>query len=149
MPYSGSHYSQVFLAHRKALETLLDKLPDDQGEFSSWDGAMSFKTMTDHLTGASLRFAGIASGKATEAFEPSQNFAEAKARLKASTETVVSSLSAMTDEQLSSMVEALGTQMPAFTLVDLLREHEIHHKGQLWMMARMIGIEPGRFIFRG
>lgn len=149
MAYSADYYVQLFLAHRKALESLLDTVPEAQGDFKPWEGAMSFQSMTDHLTGASMRFSAMATGKSPEAFAASSSFGESRDRLKASTEATATSLRGLNDEQLESLIDAFGTKMPVFALIDIMREHEAHHKGQLWTMARMIGLEPGRFIQRG
>ncbi len=148
MPYTADHYAQLFLTHRKALEGLIDKIPEDQANFQSWDGSMTFKTLADHLTASCLRFSAMAAGSAPDAFEPSDSFNTAKTKLKASTETTTSALKSLSNDQLNALIDAFGGKMPVYALIDIMREHEAHHKGQLWMMARMIGVEPGRFLKR-
>ncbi len=39
--------------------------------------------------------------------------------------------------------------MPVGVLLEMLNTHEAHHKGQVWMMARMIGVQPPRYIKMG
>lgn len=39
--------------------------------------------------------------------------------------------------------------MPLYGLIDFMVQHEAHHKGQIWLMARMIGLEPAMFVKAG
>ncbi len=68
-------------------------------------------------------------------------------RLRGNTSEIAGKLSALTDEELSQELTVFGgARWPAYRLVDFHQEHEGHHKGQLWMMARLIGIEPPFFV---
>jgi uncharacterized damage-inducible protein DinB len=42
-----------------------------------------------------------------------------------------------------------GREMPVTALLDMIITHEAHHKGQVWVMARMIGVKPPRFVKMG
>lgn len=48
----------------------------------------------------------------------------------------------VTDEQLGSMVNAWGMPMPAHALVHILADELVHHRGQLYVYARILGAEP-------
>jgi uncharacterized damage-inducible protein DinB len=146
MPYSTSEYLQTWMMHRGAILELLEKLPDDKGDFAAWEGGMSFAKMTDHLAGATLNLTGMMTGKERVKLEPSSNLSTATMRLKETTKSVQQQISEMTDEQLATPVNAFGIQMPAYKLIDFLVNHDAHHKGQLWLMTRMIGLEPPRFV---
>jgi uncharacterized damage-inducible protein DinB len=50
------------------------------------------------------------------------------------------------DDQLDAPLEIEGETRKVYQWLDFVREHEIHHKGQLWMAARMLGIEPPCYI---
>jgi uncharacterized damage-inducible protein DinB len=146
MPYSTHEYLQSWMMHRGAILDLLEKLPDDKGDFAAWEGGMSFTKMIDHLTGATLNLTGMMVGRERVKLEPSASLSAASARLKEATATVQQQIAAMTDEQLATPINAFGIQMPAYNLIDFLINHDAHHKGQLWLMARMVGIEPPRFV---
>jgi hypothetical protein len=143
VPYSTQEYIQRFMLHRGALVDLLEKIPDSQGDFKAWEGGMSFLALTDHLSGAGINLVNMAVGKDRVKLEPSPNLAAAVARLKDTTSQIQHTIASLTPEQLSQVTAGFrGIPLPAYALVDLMREHEAHHKGQLWMMARMVGIEP-------
>jgi len=146
MPRTGPEYAQNFMAHRSALLELLEHVPIDQGDFAAWEGAMTFKGLLDHLNGSSSRMRSLMLGQKPEPVQPSASFAEAKAVMKSSAPEIQGFLSSLTDEELSRTVPAFGgMQMPISALTAGMLEHEIHHKGQLWMMARMIGVQPPMF----
>lgn len=138
------------MAHRSALFDLLEHIPDGQADFAAWEGGMSFKRLIDHLNGSSARMQSLMRGEKPEPMQPSTDFAEAKESMRQGKLEVQSMLSSLTEEQLSKVVPAFGgIQIPVHQLVNMLIEHEIHHKGQIWMMARMIGLEPPRFVKMG
>jgi len=150
MPNTGPAYARAFMMHREPLSTLLGQVPDDRADFAPWEGGMSFQTLTDHLAISSERMIAMLAGEALGKPEPAQDFASAKARLDATTETIRTELENLNEKELGTVIEAFGgRQMPTHTLIDFMREHEVHHKGQVWTMARMIGLEPGLFIKLG
>ena len=48
----------------------------------------------------------------------------------------------VTEEQLNSLVNAWGSPMPASYLVSILADELVHHRGQLYVYARLLGAEP-------
>jgi uncharacterized damage-inducible protein DinB len=146
MPYSTNEYLQSWMMHRAPILELLEKLPDDKGDFAAWEGGMTFTRMTDHLSGATLNLTGMMAGRERVKLEPSPSLFAASTRLKEATQTVQKQISEMTDEQLATSVSAFGMQLPAYKVIDFVINHDAHHKGQLWMMTRMIGLEPPRFV---
>jgi uncharacterized damage-inducible protein DinB len=146
MPYSANEYLQTWIMHRAPILELLEKLPDDQGDFAAWEGGMSFTKMTDHLAGSTINLINMLLGKERVKLEPSPSLSVASTRLAEATQSVQKQISQMTAEQLSTPIAAFGTQLPAYKVIDFVTNHDAHHKGQLWMMARLIGIEPPRFV---
>jgi uncharacterized damage-inducible protein DinB len=144
---NGERYAHTFMMHRGALLDLLEMIPDDKGHFAAWEGGMSFQKMCDHLSGSTNRMPAMIAGETPAKAEPSVDFAAAKARLSASAESARALLAGLSDEQISSMIEAFGgRKMPVSVMVEFLISHEAHHKGQVWMMARMIGVQPPMFV---
>ena len=144
---NGERHAHTFMMHRGALIDLLELIPADKGDFAAWDGGLSFHKLCDHLSGSSTRIAATIAGQVPAKIEPSSSFAAAKERLATSTQNARDMLAALNDEQLSTVVEAFGSwKMPISALVEFMISHEAHHKGQVWMMARMIGVQPAMFV---
>lgn len=154
MPISPSEiYARNFQMHRGALMDLYAQLPEEQGTFSAWEGGMSFIGLADHLAGSSQMFAGMIAGQAPARPAPGSGSAtlqEARDRLAATTESAAATMRGLTPEDLARRIPAFGGQeMPVTALLDALINHEAHHKGQVWMMARMVGVQPPMFVKMG
>ncbi len=147
MPDTPSAHARSFLMHRAALLDLLAQIPEEQGEFSAWDGGMSFRALADHLSGSSARLGALVAGTPPQPVPPSASLADALARLQQTTDSTRALLDGLTDDELGRTVEAFGgRKMPVRALVEFLIQHEAHHKGQIWLMARMIGVQPPMFV---
>ncbi|MBZ9749933.1 DinB family protein [Deinococcus sp. HMF7604] len=144
-------YARNFESHRAALLDLYGQLPEDQGNFAAWDGGLSFIGQADHLSGSAARFLNMIQGQAPGNLpEPSQTLIEARERLGHSMEAASQAMTAMTDEDLSRRIPAFGgREMPVAALLDAIIAHEAHHKGQVWVMARMVGVKPPMFVRMG
>ncbi|PLS15993.1 damage-inducible protein DinB [Bacillus sp. M6-12] len=133
-----------WLSHRKALLELADTFGDDQLQFKPWENAMSLSELVLHITGATSMFAQtVKNGVFTPPPEPKafETASDLKAIIQNETEKTVSDLESLTDEQLELPVEFYGMTMPGLDLLENGKDHEIHHKGQLFTYARLLGIE--------
>lgn len=150
MPNTGSDHARALMMHRAPLLELLEKIPADKGEFAAWDGGMSFKRITDHLNSTTSGALALFAGQTPTRPEPSTDLPAAVTRLRENTERLRSRLEDANAEQLSKVVPAFGRmEMPFFALMDFTVQHDAHHKGQIWMMARMINLEPPMFVKLG
>lgn len=74
--------------------------------------------------------------------EPSASYHAALENLKAGTAATVEMLKALTPEQIGASVTAMGGRTVQIgSLIDYMIEHEAHHKGQVFTMLRMAGLE--------
>jgi uncharacterized damage-inducible protein DinB len=147
---TGKNYVRSFTMHRAALIELLEKIPAEQADFKAWEGGMSFTRIADHLSGSSIRMGKMMQGIKPDVIEPSADFAASLERLKTTLSETQAMLGGMADEAFQVVVPAFGgREMPVASLVDFMIQHEAHHKGQVWLMARMVGIEPQMFIKMG
>ena len=147
MASTGTDYATLFASHRDPLTSLLEKLPADQSEFKAWEEGMSFKRLTDHLSASTMRFGFMLQGQQPPKFEPTADWQAALERLRDSTKSAQAMMGALTPETLARSVPAFGGQpMPINVMMDFMVAHEAHHKGQVWMMSRMIGVEPPMFM---
>ncbi len=147
----SQHYVRSFQMHRAALQDLYAELPGDQGHFKAWEEGMSFTALADHLSTSLERLESMLSGEApAPGAEGSADLASARRRLAHSGEQFAAMVSALSDEDLSRRIPAFGgREMPISALLDFIISHEAHHKGQAWMMARMVGVKPPMFVKLG
>ena len=149
MPNPGPQYAHAFMMHRAALSELMEKIPEDKGDYAPWSGGRTFIQLADHLSGTAGFLAATARGSQPQQPKTSANLAEAAEFLKTSGSELQQTLAGLSPERLSEEVNFLGRNMPLHFLVDFLTNHEAHHKGQLWLMARMVGVEPALFVKLG
>jgi uncharacterized damage-inducible protein DinB len=110
---------------------------------------MTVIQLADHCFTGSERLRGVLRGEpgAMQArFEPSSDLRAAALRLREQKEALAQELRSLDSERLAGRVNAFGRELPLFRVIDALREHEIHHKGQLWVIARELGVEPPFFV---
>lgn len=152
-PNPAEPYARSFRMHRGALLDLYAELPQEHGSFAAWEGGLSFIGQADHLAASSLMLLGMVAGEAPQRPAPgpgSANLAEARERLRQTTEQVAGALAALSEEDLARRVPAFGgRELPVAALLDLLLGHEAHHKGQVWVMARMVGVKPPMYVKLG
>ena len=147
---TGKNFARSFTMHRAALIELLEKIPAEQADFKAWESGMTFTRLADHLSGSSIRMGKMMQGVKPDVIEPSADFLGAIERLKSTLTDTQAMLGAMSDEAFQVVVPAFGgREMPVASLVDFMIQHEAHHKGQVWLMARMVGVEPQMFIKMG
>lgn len=147
MPYSSQEYAQAFQFHRAPLLELLGQIPEDKGTFAAWEGGKNFIELADHLKNTRTSIAAYIAGEKPVRGEPSADLASARDALETAGTNLAEIISKLSDEQLGTMVDAFGgMKMPVYKLLDFAREHEAHHKGQVWTMARMVGVQPPMFV---
>ncbi|WP_420594765.1 DinB family protein [Deinococcus sp.] len=144
-------YAAAYQMHRAALHDLYAELPNDRGDFKAWEGGMSFIGLADHLSAASNRLPAMLIGeKPAPAGAGSADINEARQRLSDATEQVVELIGGLSDADLDRHITAFGgREMPVSALLEFIVNHEAHHKGQVWMMARMVGVQPPFFVKLG
>ncbi len=140
--------AHLFQLHRKALQDLYAQLPDEQGSFSAWEGGLTFIGLADHLAASSGRLPATVRGETPDPdAAASTTLSEARSRLQTSTEQTCAVISGLDDEALAREVTAFGEmQLSVGALLDIVLAHEAHHKGQVWTMARLVGVHPPRYL---
>jgi uncharacterized damage-inducible protein DinB len=136
-------YVAGWLSHRNALIALLDKVQDKDLHYKPWDGAMSLAELAVHITDSTAMFANIVAGKEKPASQ-GQAFSSADALrnyVQEKTKETQAALESITGEQLHAEVEFANMKMTGQAMLDMAKEHEIHHKGQLFTYVRMTGAQ--------
>lgn len=144
----ASQYARVFHVHRSALIDLLPHIPAEHAGYRTWAGALSLVELLDHLAESSLRITALIQERTpAPAPEASASIAQAHSRLITSHQSVMSSLPHIPNAHLARVVNGVkGMRMPIHDLLGLLITHEAHHKGQIWLMVRMLGLQPGLYV---
>lgn len=132
-----------WLQHRNVLEELLELIDDEHIDFKPWEGAMTLGELALHVTGWNDVFVSMV--KTEEFAAPDipecKTMGDIRKAVKNFTEKTKAIYESLTDADLeaennSSHPKLRGEKKRYLTA---MYDHEIHHKGQLFVYARMIG----------
>lgn len=137
-----------FRSHRRALITLARQLPESAASFKPWEGAMSTLELLSHIAGSAEFFLAPTLQREPLSIPNGETIASAAQALEQLSEKETADIAALTDEQLGQRVtlQALNLTLPVADLISVMIDHEVHHKGQAFVYARMQGIQPPFFV---
>jgi uncharacterized damage-inducible protein DinB len=141
-----------WMAHRRVLNNLLDVVPADKVTFAPWEGAMSFGALAVH-TADDFFYRFVKTGELSRTPVPEWTTLEDVKRIvQQRTDSIQSIFAEMTEEDLDKILEIsnMGMKGPGSWFLMAAKDHEVHHKGQLFVYARLMGVtEMPFFISRG
>ena len=158
--YGGKELAEAFRTVRKNTLQVAEDIPESKYDFVAAPGVRSVKQMLAHLVVATqiwdefhrkqrvTTFVGVNFPDYRSRFEAEEAKLKTKgeivARLRTDGENVAAWLASLTPEFLAEMVtDADGkTQKSRFERLLSLKEHEMHHRAQLMLIERQLGIVP-------
>jgi uncharacterized damage-inducible protein DinB len=160
--YGAKELAASFRTVRKNTLIIAEEIPEDKYSYRPAEGTRTVAEMLAHIAlGGRFQqqinliekrssmegfdFPKFMGGVAAEAAKP-RTKAEIIALLKQEGESYANALEALSDDFLGqSIVMPPGGTPPSRTRFDMLasiKEHEMHHRGQLMLIERMLGITP-------
>lgn len=131
-------------SHRNVLHGLLDRASTDSLGLKPWEKAMSLSELALHIVGSMDMFVRLVKNGAYTPGEKTQPVAtadELRARVATRTEESEANLRSLSPEQLDATLDFFGAKLTGRQLLRRAIDHEIHHKGQLFIYLRMAGVE--------
>ena len=145
---TAQNFTNIWLRHRLVGNEIVDMVSDDHLNFRPWDKAMTLKELVLHMLFSADMFTNaVKQGEFIPSAQPQPEVhtaAELKQLVHEMTAKTKETLEGLSEEQFTNsvdMTKLFGAQIPGKSLLHLMRDHEIHHKGQLFVYARMIGLE--------
>ena len=131
-------------SHRNVLLSLLKDARTEHLGLKPWENAMSLSELVLHIVGAMDMFGRLVKNGAYtkgEGSEPVGTADELRARVSARTDESEAILRSLTPDQLEATLDFFGAKLTGRQLLRRAIDHEIHHKGQLFVYLRMAGVE--------
>lgn len=160
IPYGGHELANAFRTVRRNTIKTAEDIPEEQYGFSPAAGTRTIAQILAHIayisriaedmhrtkriTGfAGYNFPAVAGGVAAEEAKLTTR-AEILAALASEGEHFATWLDSLNDEFLAERVENFDKSGSKSRLEMLLspKEHEMHHRGQLMLLQRMVGVVP-------
>lgn len=142
---SAKEIMDSWLMHRNVLEEMLKQFDDKHMDYKPWDGAMTVAELALHIASASEMFVSMVR---TEKFvvpeiPECKTIDDVRTAVQQFSEKTKAIFETLTDEELASENSAPHPKLkgPKKNYLTAMLEHEIHHKGQLFVYARMVGIK--------
>ncbi|MGE0360739.1 MAG: DinB family protein [Vicinamibacterales bacterium] len=160
--YGGKQLAEAFRTVRQNTIQTAQDIPEDKYGFAAADGAMTVGAMLAHLV-ASTNFHHMVHGvdrKSHLSMEDFGGYMSQAQQIQASLSGKAAIVEALSTrgEQFASWLESLteadlaesvtfpaGLQPPSKTRFEMLlgaKEHEMHHRAQLMVVQRLLGITP-------
>ncbi len=142
-------FTNGWLAHRRVLDQLLERVSDDQLSFQPWEGAMTLRDLMLHIVQSGESFSkALKTGTMHRADKVEvQTVADLRRIVKETTERTEGVLRSLTESDLSRQFERFGSGQAILTTI---KDHEVHHKGQLFVYVRLLGTnDMPFFVSRG
>lgn len=138
------NYTATWLSHRGALQNLLKVIEEKDLAYKPWENGMSFADLVTHTVGATSMFTKIVK----DGSQPSSGKPESVTSLEKliayvneQTDQTKNILESLTEEQLQRTVQFGPMSMTGQAMLEMSKDHEIHHKGQLFTYARLCGVK--------
>jgi len=160
--YGGKDLASAFRTVRQNTIQLANDIPDAQYDYAASEGSMTVARMLSHIavsthmphamhgvdkkTQLEMADFGAYMGQAAQIEQLLTTKAEIINALTTHGETFAAWLETLTDEQLGEHVHLpAGLTPPSKTRFEMLlgaKEHEMHHRAQLMVAQRLLGIVP-------
>ncbi|OFW78452.1 MAG: hypothetical protein A2201_06430 [Alicyclobacillus sp. RIFOXYA1_FULL_53_8] len=148
------HYIQGWLRHRLVLLDLLDKVSEEYVAFQPTETSMPLARLAVHIaTSGDMFVQALKTGKFVrlEAPPKPETMEETRALVRAITDRNRAEMAEFSDQTLEKIIigkEIFGFDAPGSVWLGSMREHEIHHKGQMFVYVRMTGVTELPFFMK-
>lgn len=141
----AEQFMKQWKAQREVLEAVLEQIPEGKEGFAPWDGAMTLGQLAVHTATAAQSFAQVAStGEFAQTSVTWSTMDDVRRVVHELTQQTQATIEAISDTRWSETVDltkVLGSVVKVSNVLYGLRDHEIHHKGQMFVYARMVGAD--------
>jgi len=131
----------------KETSRIIRSAPDDKLDWRPKDGMFTLRELIGHLPEAELGLVRAAlQGQTGQIRLDTSNKAagEIADLFDRQHDDLAAEVSQLTESQLGEEVEFHGRQVRRAVLLKAMTEHEIHHRGQLYVYYRLAGVEPSK-----
>lgn len=141
-----------FLSHRNVTIELAEKISREHYDYKPAETSMSAQELVKHMVYSFLMFANVINDGNASAIQnkPKEEAETDLVKLaETCTEKTTNILSQLTEEQLNREIDltaSFGRKVTGAALLQLAMEHEIHHKGNLFVYVREMATRNFRFI---
>jgi uncharacterized damage-inducible protein DinB len=143
-------FIQVWQAEAALTIKVFDAIPDQYAGQSIADGHRSLKRLAWHLVECliempgnfGIQVDGHEMVKNNQICDPPATMAEIKSAYEKASTSFLAGLKGWADETLSQEVDMYGQQWTRSQCLLVLMNHQIHHRGEMFVLIRQAGLVP-------
>ena len=135
-------FMNSFLSHRNVTTKLVKKIEEEHYRYKPTESSMSAQTLVLHMMTTFYHFSAAAAGVSPVDPYADEEKVDLVKLTKAYTEETTKLIQSMSDEDFNKEVDLtkiIGIKLPAAQVLQMALEHEIHHKGNLFVYVREMG----------
>ena len=156
--YGAKEIAESFRTVRKNTIQVAEDIPEDKYSYRAAPDTMSVGEMLSHLaciphwaqqcffvekkTNVGMDDFGRWMGELNTKAKALTSKADIVAALRANGEAFARQLDSLTEAQLAQPITAPNATKSMFEMLIGIKEHEMHHRAQLFLIERMVGIVP-------
>ncbi|MFJ6411288.1 DinB family protein [Terribacillus saccharophilus] len=138
-----AYWKENWLQHRNVLTQLIDQIEDGHLDFKPWEDAMTLRDLVLHVTAWNGVFVNMVKTESmtTPDLPEVHTMEDLRKAVKHFTDQTIKDFEKITDEELALDNEAKlpGMQGKKELYLQAMYDHELHHKGQLFIYSRLVG----------
>ncbi|MCL7749498.1 DinB family protein [Halalkalibacter alkaliphilus] len=138
----STHYKDYFLSHRLVTNELVEKISKDDYDYKPTDTSMSAKELVVHMLTSFYQFISAATKQPPKPLHDEYADVDLSLLAELYTEESVKMIESLSNEDLNEVIDltaVLGIKLPAEKILNLAIDHEINHKGSLFVYVRGMG----------
>ncbi|GAE33997.1 DinB family protein [Halalkalibacter akibai] len=138
----ANQLKDYFLSHRHVTNELIGKIEQKDYDFKPTPSSMSTKELVLHMVTSFYQFASAAAKQAPKSLHDEASNPELHELAQLYTDETVQLIESLTDEDLKELIDLtaiMGIELPAENLLNIAIDHEINHKGNLFVYVRLMG----------
>jgi uncharacterized damage-inducible protein DinB len=144
-------YLQNWLRHRLVLQEMVELIDNEHIDFKPWDNAIPMGSLIVHIVSSTEMFVKtVKNGTFTPptTINQYQTINDVRNIVYQLTEETTEDLKSLNDKQLIKEIDMNNYIGTGGFWLSTAKDHEIHHKGQLFTYARMVGVENLPFLVK-
>ncbi|UOR10910.1 DinB family protein [Halobacillus amylolyticus] len=138
----SAQFIDYFLSHREVTKELAAKIDPEHYTYKPTPTSMEAQKLVNHIIETTYTFVRLANKQDPEKLFDEIDSTELSEKVNTYTEATVKLLSSLSDdnfEQVIDVSQIVGKRIPASQLLNMAMDHEINHKGNLFVYLREIG----------
>lgn len=148
--YFETQYPKVWERAAEYTHAVAEQMPEDQYNFRPSEGAMSFGEQLLHIVDNISFLAGRISGDTKIFYDKNERKNLSKAQimdiLDKANSHVKELITGISSQELQAVTTFRELEMTNENLFYLLRDHQVHHRGQCIVYLRMAGVEAPPYV---